>query len=147
MKRRNYGFWILLAVALANILEPRVLAMLVPVFVALAALRLAGAAARRRKTNDDEQEPAHTVLPHKPQPAGKSPHADARWRGERQARRREFDEQRARQSGSSGSMLTETDSEAFAHRAQELKDLLNAGIIEQPEYNERMAALRDEWGG
>lgn len=33
----------------------------------------------------------------------------------------------------------------YAHRSNELKDLLNAGIIEMPEYKERMALLKEEF--
>ena len=33
----------------------------------------------------------------------------------------------------------------YTHRSNELKDLLNAGIIEMPEYKERMALLKEEF--
>ena len=42
------------------------------------------------------------------------------------------------------SFLTDSHDE-YTHRKNELKDLLNAGIIEMPEYKDRMALLKEEF--
>jgi hypothetical protein len=143
MRKQGYGLWVLLTIAVINLLGARALALLVPAAVVLLVLRRVITDDRARRQND---EPPPQSQPQRQRRPGKDYDADARWKSERKARQQEFDEQRARQSSHGGIPVSaEAVGEEFANRAQELKDLLNAGIIEQPEYNERLADLRDEW--
>ncbi len=95
---------------------------------------------------------------------GKSENTKAGFGASKSAREHmdsKFKDARRRQSGSrdgetfysmlSRSEQTHYDSfssdshDEYTHRSNELKDLLNAGIIEMPEYKDRMALLKQEF--
>ena len=84
---------------------------------------------------------------------GAKPRAPSSWQQVRNEQEKRFDEQRERQSGDvkkamSGSSriysnpIGRINNEDNMRKREELVDLLNAGIIERDEFNERMDDLK-----
>lgn len=145
-KTFNPTIWVLPILALFSLMGSRALMLLIPIGIVVLALRRA-AAERGKESSPSEQTSRE---------GGQDKPDGGRWTDARPAepqtpyerrseRRREFDTQRARQSGyGERPSAAQSAQDEYESQVQGLKDLLAAGIIEHGEYSERMAALRGE---
>ena len=143
-RKGGIGLWIILAGVLFNAVaegEPIFLIMLMPLIIIVVVFLYAKKKAMENASNIE----AGTV--------GAKPRAPSLWQQVRNEQEKRFDEQRERQSGDvkkamSGSSriysnpIGRINNEDNMRKREELVDLLNAGIIERDEFNERMDDLK-----